>query len=57
MAKAHWARRTVWARLTGKIHVLHGFLGKSAVPMKRRAVVVQLDFVPRNIYVDCAMVE
>jgi hypothetical protein len=39
------------------ILVLHGCLGRSTVPMKRRAVVVQLDEAPREIYVACVMSE
>jgi hypothetical protein len=37
--------------------VHHGCLGRFPVPMKRRAVVLRLDFAPRNVYVACSMAE
>lgn len=39
------------------VYVFHGCLGKHAVPMKRRALVLRLEHVPRHVYVDCGMAE
>jgi hypothetical protein len=39
------------------IFVDHVCLGRFAVPMKRRAVVLRLEHAPRNVYVGCSMAE
>ncbi len=39
------------------LKVEHGSLGKSAVPMKRQALVVSLERLPKEVFVDCDMCE
>jgi hypothetical protein len=37
--------------------VNHGSLGSSAVPMKRQALVLQLERMPAEVFVACSMAE
>jgi hypothetical protein len=37
--------------------VHHGSLGASAVPMKRQALVLQLEHAPAEVFVDCSMAQ
>ena len=39
------------------IGVFHGSRGHHAVPMKKRALIVQLEHPPRNVYLSCGMIE
>ena len=50
-------RYAVYALPDGDVYVFHGCLGRHAVPMKRRALVLRLERAPLNVYVDCGMAE
>jgi hypothetical protein len=41
----------------GAVHVHHGCLGRSPVPMARRALIAVLPSVPETVYVSCSMIE
>ena len=43
--------------LDDKLWVHHGCLGRHAVPMKRQALVIQLERMPKEVYVGCSMAE
>ena len=43
--------------LEDQLLVYHGALGSSAVPMKRQALVLQLEREPREVFVACSMAE
>lgn len=43
--------------LDDKLRVHHSCLGSSAVPMKRQALIVQLERMPKEVYVGCSMAE
>ncbi len=43
--------------LEDKLRVHHGSLGRRAVPMKRQALVLQLERKPAEVYVTCSMAE
>ena len=47
---------TVYAR-GGQVLVYHGCLGRSPVPMNRRAVVARLSEPPTDVYITCGMDE
>jgi hypothetical protein len=45
-------------RIAGdELVVHHGSLGRSAVPMKRQALILQLERAPAQVYVTCSMAE
>jgi hypothetical protein len=43
--------------LDDNLGVFHGSLGHHAVPMKRQALVLQLERIPKEVYVSCHMAE
>jgi hypothetical protein len=43
--------------LEGQLLVHHGSLGRNAVPMKRQALVLQLEHNPTEVFVACSMAE
>jgi hypothetical protein len=43
--------------LEDQLLVRHGSFGRSAVPMKRQALVLQLEHSPTEVFVTCSMAE